>query len=198
MATRKYFVTKLSAEGHRPNHEKYAYFLQQLMIKEFKINEGELSRKDYAKIEHEAIDFASKVRTKYVKEFKYAFERMLDKKKKWFSEIFKNPVEQLSPPDPKKGRKKKKKRGPKTKPYSQNKSGGTQQWSKASSSAKGHSLEELIHASILKAKKDGNKDCAYILKLLKADPEGNGTKIRDSYDNPVKPVIGGYHLLDKS
>ena len=189
MATRKYFVTKLSTDGYRPNNKNYAYCLQRLMVKEFKINQTEISKQDFAKIEYESKDFAAKVKTKYVKEFKYDFERMLDKKRKWFSEKFKNPVEQPTPPAPKKGRKKKKKRGPKTKPYSQNKSGGTQQWAKASSSAKGHSLEELIHASILKAKEDGNKDCAYILKLLKADPEGYGTKIRGLYDNPVKPVI---------
>ena len=189
MATRKFFVTKLSTDGYRPNNEKYASCLKRLMVKEFKINEGEISKQDYAKIEYEANDFAAKVKTKYVKEFKYNFERMLDKKRKWFSEIFKNPVEHLSPPKPKKGRKKKKKRGRPTQSYPQNKSGGTQQWAKASSSANDHSLEELIHASILKASEDGKKNCAYILKLLKADPEGNGTKICGLYDNPVKPVI---------
>ena len=102
MKTRKFFVTKLSTDGYRPNNEKYAYCLKRLMVKEFKINESEISKTDYEKIEYEANDFAAKVKTKYVKEFKYNFERMLEKKKKWFSEIFKNPVEQPTPPAPKK------------------------------------------------------------------------------------------------
>ena len=51
----------------------------------------------------------------------------------------------------KKVEKKKIKRGPKTKPYSENKAGGTQQWKKVSESNKenDYSLEQLIHMTLL-------------------------------------------------
>ena len=194
MITRNSIVTTLSKSGFRPNVPDYAYHVTKLMVKEFKVDQKTVSKQDLAKVEKEATNFAYKVRAKYVTEFKYNYEKMLDKKKKWFSEVIKNPIEKPSPPSPKKtkkGRKIKTKRGPKTKPYLENKAGGTQQWKKASESnkKKDYSLEQLIHMTLLKAKETGNKDCAFVMKKLKENPELNASEIRNKYENPVKPVI---------
>ena len=85
---------------------------------------------------------------------------------------------------------KKTKRGPKTKPYNKNKKGGTQQWAKAKGNVKEDiSLEQQIHTTLLKANADGNENVAYVLNLLKQDPEGNASKIRSFYENPPPPPI---------
>ena len=190
MATRKDFVTKLDSLGYRPNEPKYGYYAKQLMVKTFKINETEISSQDDAKLEKFAVGFASKVRLKYVNEFKYDHGRMLDKKEKWFSEILKNPIETPSPPPPplpKKGRKKKKPRGRPTEDYLKN--GRTQQWKKAKANINDYSLEELIHKALLKAKEEGKKDCAFVLDLLKENQEVNASELRSKYENTVEPVI---------
>jgi hypothetical protein len=204
MTTRKFLVTSLEKLNHRPtakNEKDYAFHAKKLMIEKFKINQSEISNEDDAKIEKAAKDFTYKVKCKYVESY-YNYDLMIGtksgmkprlklKNEKWLAEIIKNPIEKPSPSVPKKGRKPKNKRGPKTKPYNENKAGGTQQWKKASESnkKKDYSLEQLIHMTLLKATKTGNKDCAWVMKLLKADPEVNASELRDKYENPVKPVI---------
>ena len=205
MATRKFFVTSLEKLNFRPTaktEKDYAFHVKKLMIQKFKINQSEISNEDDAKIEKAAKYFAYKVKCKYVNESRHEYDLMIgtkpgmnsrlkQKNEKWMAEIIKNPIEKPSPPEVKKGRKKKVKRGPKTKPYSENKAGGTQQWKKASESnkEKDYSLEQLIHMTLLKATKTGNKDCAWVMKLLKANPKDNASELRDKYENPVKPVI---------
>ena len=205
MATRKFFVTSLEKLKYRPTSKTeklYAFHAKKLMINKFKINQSEISNEDDAKIEKAAKDFTYKVKCKYVNESKYDYDVMIGtksgmkprlklKNEKWLAEIIKNPLEKPSPPVVKKGRKVKKKRGPKTKPYVENKAGGTQQWKKASESntKKDYSLEQLIHMTLLKATENGNNDCAFVMKLLKANPEVNASELRSKYENPVKPVI---------
>ena len=86
MATRGFFVSEIAKLGYKPNNLKYDFFVKKQMLKKFQINETEVSKQDYEKIEKEASSFAYKVKAMYVKEFKYNYERMFDKKKKWFSE----------------------------------------------------------------------------------------------------------------
>ena len=209
MATRKFFLAGVEKLECRPTHKDYAFHLKQLMVKKFKVNESEISNQDDAKIEKVAKSFTYKVKYKYVNEFNYDYDLMINKKQslnprsikqterkeKWLSEIIKNPLEKISTPETppktpaKAGRKLKKKRGRPVKDYSQNKAGGTQQGIKAKEARKDHSLEKLIHMAIQKASADGNTDCAYILKLLKKDPEVNASNLRSLHENPVKPVI---------
>ena len=190
MATRGFFVSEITKLGYKPNNLKYDFFVKKQMLKKFQINETEVSKQDYEKIENEASSFAYKVKAMYVKEFKYNYERMFDKKKKWFSEKMKNPLEKPSPPTKGRPKGKKKKKGRPTKPYNKNVKGGTQQWAKASKKEKEDvSLEQQIHTTLLKANADGNENVAYVLNLLKQDPEGNASKIRSFYENPQPPPI---------
>ena len=117
MATREFFVSQITKVGYKPNDLKYVYFVKQQMFKKFKINEATVSKQDYEKIEKEASSFAYKVKAMYVKEFKYNYERMLTKKKKWFSEKMNNPLEKPSPPT--KGRPKKNEKRSKNKTLQQ-------------------------------------------------------------------------------
>ena len=43
--------------------------------------------------------------------------------------------------------------------------------------------------TLLKAEENGNIDCAFVMKLLKVNPELNASELRGKYENPIKPVI---------
>ena len=99
--------------------------------------------------------------------------------------IVKNPLDN-SKPGP--GRPIKKNQGgaPK-KQYKDN--GKTQKLEKAQATKSDHSLEELLKATLLKAKEDGNKDCAWALDYLLNNPISGGSQFRQLIQNPVEAVI---------
>ena len=172
--------------GIKPKHKKYSEFVTQYLMNSFKID-SDVSEKDESLVKNVAGAFARKVKQFYV-ECAYQFKYLLKKKKDWFSGEIKNPLAKSAPPKPKKGRPKKNKGGPPVQDYSDLTPGGSQQSVRASAIIADHSFEEMLHALIIKADRDGLTDAHFVLTQLKKSPE-NASKIRESIENPPKPVI---------
>ena len=191
MTSRIKVVKSLNALGIKPKHKQYGEYVTQFLLKEFKIDDSE---KNESLVKTVALDFAHKVKRFYVA-CAYQFKYLLQKKKDWLNVEIKNPVSKsaVSKPKtaaskPKKGRPKKNKGGRPKQDYTEITPGGSQQSVKASKIIADHSFEEMLHALIIKADRDGLTDAHFVLTQLKKSPE-NASKIRESIENPPKPVI---------
>ena len=184
MTSRIKVVKSLKDLGIKPKHKLYGEYVTQFLLKEFKIDDSE---KNESLVKTIALDFAHKVKRFYVG-CAYQFKYLLQKKKDWLNGEIKNPLAKSAPPKPKKGRPIKNKGGGLKQDYSNLKPGGSQQSVRASEVIADNSFEQMLHALIIKASRDGLTDAAFVLKKLKESPE-NASKIRESIENPPKPVI---------
>ena len=166
-----------------PLSSDYKIQAENLLIEKF-ASESDLSKKQTLAFKCTATNFAAKVRLFYKENGRLA-EKMFEKKKQWFEVIVKNPLENLKPGP---GRPTKKNQGgaPKKK-FKDN--GATQKLEKAQATKSDHSLEELLKATLFKAKEDGNKDCAWALNYLLNNPISGGSQFRQLIQNPVETVI---------
>ena len=189
MASRSKVINALNDLNITPNHKQYRHHVEKEYVKELKISDAvfEKNEKEIKKVVNK---FADDVKRFYSKQFSYNFNVMLKQKKDWFAGLIKNviPKNQTEPkPKPKLGRRKKRIKGRPKKDYSENKD--TQQREKANEALGNHTFEEMIHGLIILASKQGLNDAAWVLKKLKESPTDNASKLRDSFENPVKPVI---------
>ena len=180
---------KLYNKGENPTisplSPDYRIEVENLLIEKF-AGETDLSKAKALAFKCTATNFAAKVRLFYKENGRVA-EKMFEKKKTWFEVIVKNPLENVQPePGRPKGTKKNKGGAPK-KNYKDN--GKTQKLEKAQATKSDHSLEELLKATLLKAKEDGNKDCAWALDYLLNNPISGGSQFRQLIQNPVETVI---------
>ena len=180
-----------NGKGYSPNSKNYSYEVEKFIIKDLEIDLENLSTKNEKVIKMMATKFASKAKTFY-NENSSTMLRMLEKKQNWFSEIIQvrlvseDPTPQ-KPPKKKGGRPTKAKgRGapPKTYDNSQTRS----QKDKANKLASDNSLEKLLHAAMIKAKKEGHKDAAWAIDFLKSNPSVKGSLFRQTMKNTLKPV----------
>ena len=185
--TRLEIAEKLYNKGENPTvsplSPDYRIEVENLLIEKF-AGESDLSKAKALTLKCTATNFAAKVRLFYKENGRLA-EKMFEKKKTWFEVVVKNPLDN-SKPGP--GRPTKKNRGgaPK-KDYKDN--GDTQKLAKAHEAKSDHSLEQLLKATLLKAKEDGNKDCAWALDYLLNNPISGGSQFRQLIQNPVETVV---------
>ena len=187
MASRSKVVNALNDLKITPNHKQYRHYVEKEYLKELKISDAvfEKNEKEIKKVVNK---FADDVKRFYSKQFSYNFNVMLNQKKVWFAGLITNVIpKNQTQTKPKLGRRKKKQKGRHKKDYSENKD--TQQREKANKALGNNSFEEMIHGLIILASKQGLNDAAWVLKKLKESPTDNASKLRDSFENPVKPVI---------
>ena len=193
MANRGKVVKDLQKLKITPNDVKnYAFHVTKELKKEFKISDDNYSDQNEKLIESVATEFAKAVKKMYVKATSN-FKVMLKQKQTWFEGVITNPLTKptkpKSPTNPtpkKKGRRKSKPKGRHKKDYLDNQS--TQQWTKADKIIGNNSLEQMIHASMLKASRDGDTDTEWLLRQIRENPK-IASEIRQTVENPVKPVI---------
>ena len=193
MLTRLEIATTLYNDGespsYTPQHPKYSYHVEKLIIKKHNINCESLSNTKESAIQNVAKSFAWKTKLFYGESGKHV-PRMLKKKKAWFSQEIKNPIENI--PDPKKpqkrGPKKKNRGGAPKKDYSKSKDRSQRDKATKMATNPDNSLDKLLHASIIAAKKEGNKDAAWALKFLKSNPTVNGSLFRQTMKNTLEPI----------
>ena len=132
MASRIKVIKSLKELGIKPKHKKYGEFVTQILMKKFKVD-SDVSEKNESLVKNVAGAFARKVKMFYV-ECGYKFKYLLKKKQDWLSGLIKNPLPEPKSvaPKTKKGRPKKKKRGPPVQDYSDLTPGGSQQSATAS------------------------------------------------------------------
>ena len=181
-------------KGYSPISKNYSYEVEKFIIKDLQIDLENLSNKNEKVIKMMATKFASKAKTFYL-ENNHKILRMLDKKHNWFSEIIQvqlvkeDPTPEKPPEKPKNkgGRKTKAKgRGAPNKAYEKSKT--RSQTDKANKLASDNSLEKLLHAAMVKAKKEGNKDAAWAIDFIKSNPSVNGSLFRQTMKNTLEPV----------
>ena len=193
MLTRHEIATTLYNEGkspsYTPQNPNYAYQVEKFIIKKHKIHCESLSKTKESAIHNAARRFAVKAKQFYGESGKH-LHTMLKKKKSWFSEEMKNPIENI--PDPKKpqkrGPKKKNRGGAPKKDYSKSKDRSQRDKATNMATNPDNSLDKLLHASIIAAKKEGNKDAAWALKFLKSNPTVNGSLFRQTMKNTLEPI----------
>ena len=193
MLTRHEIATILYNDGespsYTPQHPQYSYHVEKLIIKKHRINCESLSNTKESAIQKAAKTFAWKAKQFYGESGKH-LPRMLKKKKEWFGQEIKNPIENV--PDPKKpqkrGPKKKNRGGAPKKHYSKSKDRSQRDKATNMATNPDNSLDKLLHASIIAAKKEGNKDAAWALKFLKSNPTVNGSKFRETMKNTLEPI----------
>ena len=127
MTTRRFVADALKEERIFPTNQRYSYHVELFLVNQFEVQTADLSKKQETDLKNLSKNFASEAKKLYVASSR-KYDNMV--KKSWFDIHIKNPVELLSekPIPKKKGRKKKAKRGPKEKSYSE--CGTTQQWVK--------------------------------------------------------------------
>ena len=173
--------------SYTPQHPTYSYHVEKLIIKKHKIDYESLSNTKESAIQNVAKRFAWKAKQFYGESGKH-LPTMLKKKKTWFCEEIKNPIENITEPKKpqKRGPKKKNRGGAPKRDYSKSKP--RSQLDKATNLATDHSLDELLHASIKAAKTEGNKDAVWALNFLKSNPTVNGSLFRQTMKNTLEHI----------
>ena len=177
MAVRLTVLNALAKLGYLPNHPDYDFHVKKHLIKEFKLEQK--SSEEASLLNDEVSKFVSKIKGFYTnkKIGNRDIEYLKQKKANWLSLHIKNPKQKESQKQvPKK--KRKKKPGRKKKLFSEN--AKTQQNVKASKTKGDKCLEELIHAAILKADKDGQSDVTWVLRQLVNNPDEGASKFRQA------------------
>ena len=185
--TRWEIAEKLYNKGENPTvgplSPDYKIQAENSLIENF-AGETNLSKRNLLNFKTTATNFAAKVRMFY-KENGPCTEKMFDKKKLWFDTIIKNPLEN-SKPGP--GRPVNKNPGgaPK-KDYAS--SGDKSKTEKAKKVGIDHSLEKMLHATLLKARELGLTDVAWVLDSLKDNPIEHGHEFRECVENPPPKIV---------